>query len=93
MWTGAIFGGGFPEMFLHELENNRSMKDSIRQVWLPACLSMRNAAGLCIFAGKSRDLTAMLMKWQAWCRAYAKCRKSSAGGLCDRESAEEKYHS
>lgn len=28
---GLIFGGGFPEMFLHELENNRSMKDSIRQ--------------------------------------------------------------
>lgn len=28
---GLIFGGGFPEMFLHELENNTSMKDSIRQ--------------------------------------------------------------
>ena len=28
---GLIFGGGFPEMFLHELENNLSMKESIRQ--------------------------------------------------------------
>ncbi len=28
---GLIFGGGFPEMFLHELENNLSMKESIRK--------------------------------------------------------------
>lgn len=27
---GLIFGGGFPEMFLQELENNHSMKESIR---------------------------------------------------------------
>ncbi len=27
---GLIFGGGFPEMFLHELEDNISMKESIR---------------------------------------------------------------
>ncbi len=26
-----IFGGGFPEMFLHELENNTAMKTSIQQ--------------------------------------------------------------
>ena len=28
---GLIFGGGFPEMFLHELENNTSMKASIQK--------------------------------------------------------------
>lgn len=28
---GLIFGGGFPEMFLHELENNHSMKASIQK--------------------------------------------------------------
>ena len=28
---GIIFGGGFPEMFLHELENNKFMKESIRK--------------------------------------------------------------
>ena len=28
---GLIFGGGFPEMFLHELEDNTAMKDSIRK--------------------------------------------------------------
>ncbi len=28
---GLIFGGGFPEMFLHELENNASMKASIQK--------------------------------------------------------------
>lgn len=28
---GLIFGGGFPEMFLHELENNVSMKEAIHR--------------------------------------------------------------
>ena len=28
---GLIFGGGFPEMFLHELEDNKGMKESIRK--------------------------------------------------------------
>lgn len=76
---GLIFGGGFPEMFLHELENNRSMKDSIRQAAASGMPVYAECGGLMYLCRKIQGLTATLMKWQAWCRAYAKCRKSCSG--------------
>ena len=43
---GIIFGGGFPEMFLHELERNESMKLSIRELALKGIPIYAECGGL-----------------------------------------------
>lgn len=82
---GLIFGGGFPEMFLHELENNLSMKESIRQAASSGMPIYAECGGLMYLCRKIQGFDGDAYEMAGLVPGYAKCRKSCSGWATSQE--------
>ena len=61
---GLLLGGGYPELYAKQLEENESMRKSIKEALEQQLPSLAECGDLCICMTRSRTGREQLIKWQ-----------------------------